>query len=51
MKSIIVVPLRLSPRSPGCKEAREAVERAAPFPPPPHGSIVIEVPIRYDLDN
>ncbi len=33
------------------RSARDAVERAAPFPPPPHGAIVIEVPIRYDLDN
>ena len=31
------------------RSAREAVERAAPFPPPPHGSIVIEIPIRYAL--
>ena len=31
------------------RSTREAVERAAPFPPPPNGSIVIELPIRYAL--
>ena len=33
------------------RSTREAVERAAPFPPPPHGSIVIELPIRYALQQ
>lgn len=31
------------------RSARDAVKRAGPFPPPPNGTIWIEIPIRYSL--
>ena len=32
-------------------QARSAAERAAPFPPPPHGSLRIDFVLRFDLDE